>query len=713
METSRLMRGKIPNKETGIEIRKSMCSICDSANTCGLDLYVKDGVIVKVEGTLEHRPSRGTLCSKGAATRQYVYNPDRLKMPLKRTGNKGEGKFEEISWDEAYDIIVDKLRGAKAASCPESVVFYVGYPKWLRPYVQRMALTYGSPNYCTESSTCNKAMMQAIKLVYGQGAGPDIKNSNCLLVWSGNPMHSATMQAEALFNKKDVGMKLIVVDPRLTPTAALADVHLQLRPGTDGALALGMANVIVSEGLYDKEFVSKHTKGFDEYCGYIKDFTPSVVSGLTGVPARKIIEAARMYATVKPAAFMPTSSSVVHHTNGVQNYRAAMMLIGLTGNFDVRGGNVVPNPAFLDRPSGFESNLQAFSMPKLWSDLKPRMGQEEVPVWCELVDEAQAVFLPEYIAGGKQYKINTLVGFGLNHRMFADSGRVAKALMELDFFLNLDIFMTDTCKYADIVLPVCTSVERGEFKSFAGGYVIHTQPAIEPLYESISDLDFVFELSKRLGLDDDLLCKGYEASINYILEPSGMTMAELIKHPGGMQVKGAIQPEYRKYENTGFKTPSGKMEFVSGILSKYEGLEGHEPLPVYKPPKQGAETTPELFKDYPFIINAGSRLPMFVHTRTFRLPWTKMLRPRPSADINPADASRLGIKQGDAIKIITPTGEISVFANVSDMCLEGVVHMYHGYKEADVNSIISFDYQDPISGYPGFKSFLGRIEKLS
>lgn len=711
MNTDELIRGKIPCAETGIEIKKSICSICDPNCICGLDLYVKDGEIIKVEGMAEHMNSRGTLCSKGAATRQYVYSPDRLKKPLKRAGERGEGRFREITWDEAYDTITEKLLEAKTALGPESAAFYVGYSKWMRPYVQRMSFTYGSPNFCTESSTCNKAMLLAWKSIYGTGAGPDMKNANCLIVWTSNPMHSNTPVAEILFNKKDAGMKLIVVDPRLTPTAAIADIHLQLRPGTDGALALGMANVIVNENLYDIEFVEKYTHGFAEYREYIKQFTPEKTSELTGVPAEKIIAAARMYATVKPASLMPSSSAVVHCTNGAQNYRAAMMLIGLTGNFDVPGGNIPSKQSYLDIASGFDTNIVPFTMPKPWSDLKPRIGQAEVPVWCEFVDEAQAMFLPDYIINENPYPVKTLVAFGLNHRMWPDPKRMEQAMMKLDFFVNLDPFMTDSCRFADIVLPVCTSVERGEFKSYPGGYVIHTKPAVKPLYESISDLDFVFELSKRLGLDDALLSKGYEACINYILEPSGATLEESLKHPGGMVVKAQAPPEYKKYEKNGLPTPSGKMEFSSGVIAKYKNLRGHDPLPLYNPPKHSAAASPELFEKYPFIISTGARLPMFVHTRMFRLPWSRALRPEPAADINPDDAARLGIKQGDAIKIRTPEGEITVAANISEMILEGVVSMYHGYKEADVNTLISGDYLDPISAYPGFKSFLGKIEK--
>jgi len=548
--------------------------------------------------------------------------------------------------------------------------------------------------------------------IFGASAGPDVKNANCLIIWSSNPMHTTTTSAESLFDKKERGMKLIVVDPRLTPTAAIADIHLQLRPGTDGALALGMANVIISEKLYDRDFVERFSHGFDEYKEYVREFTPEKASQLTGVPAEKIIAAARMYAMVKPAAFMPSSSPVVHHTNGLQNYRAAMILVGLTGNYDVQGGNVVIKQSYTNISSGFDTNYKSFSMPKPWSALKPRIGQQEFPLWGDLVDEAQSMLVPDYILNGKPYPVKTLIGFGMNHRMWPGSKRMEKALLELDFFVNLDLFMTDTSRFADIVLPVCTSVERSEFRNYPGGFVIHTLPAIKPLYQSISDLDFIFELSKRLGLEDDLLQKGYEACLGYILEPTGMTVTELVKYPNGMMAKGFRPPLYKKYEIEGFNTPSGKMEFVSGMLSKYKELDAHDPLPVYRPPKQSAEATPELFKEYPFIINTGSRLPMYIHTRTFRLPWTNALRPKPAADLSPRDAAKLGISQGDAMRICTPTGEIIVSANISDMVLDGVVAMYHGYKEADVNSIIDGGYLDPVSGYPGFKSFLGRIEKV-
>ena len=712
MDKNRLLEGKIPCEETGIEVKKSICSICNPMSHCGLDLYVKDEKIIKVEGMKEHANSRGTLCSKGAATRQYVYNKDRLKAPMKRVGPKGSDEFEEITWEEAYQIIADKLNKTKKEIGPEANAFFVGYTKWMRPYVQRLAHSFGTPNYSTESSTCYKATYLAFKLNFGFELGPDLKNTKCAVVWSNNAFHTNTTLAEIIMNKLDAGMKLIVVDPRVSPMAARAHVHLQLKPGTDGALALGMINYIISENLYDKEFVEKYTVGFEELKEYAKEFTLEKTQEITGVPAEKIVEAAKMYAQAESAAFMPSASPVVHHTNGVQSYRAAMALIALTGNVDVMGGNLQKNVSYLDVTAGFDTNLADYLLPEKLKVMKQRHGIDDHPVWGDLTVEAQAMRLPKQILTEKPYAIKNLIGFGLNHRMWPDTNYLVSALEKLDFFVNIDIFYTDACKYADIILPACTSVERSEFKCYGNGFIIHTTPAIKPLYNSKSDLDIIFELAHYLDLDDKFILEGYEKNIDYILEPSGIKSAELKKHPSGMMAPNIKPHEFKKYEKKGFKTPSGKVEFVSQVLLKYKDSHNYDGLPIYIPSRSSKEATPEVAKDYPFIINTGSRLPMFVHSRTFRLPWTRGLRQDPCADINPEDAKELGIEQGDSIRLYTPKGEIFVKANVSSMIQKGVVSMYHGYKEANVNYLMDADYLDPISAFPGFKSFLGNIEKV-
>jgi len=679
---------------------------------CGLDLSVKGGKIIKVEGTQENPHNQGTLCSKGAALRQYVYHKDRIRTPLQRVGPRNSGRFKPISWDEALEAIAVHLNHAKGTFGPESVIFYAGYTKWMRPFLHRLAHAFGSPNYLTESSTCFQAMAMAQKLNFGIPGAPDIRNAQCLLVWSANPFYTNTCLAGRLLDAKEKGLALIVVDPRKSPMASCADIHLQLRPGTDGALALSMANVILREGLSAQDFIDEYTFGFEEYRKYVEEYPPERGEAVTGVSAEKIRAAARFYATAKPAALMPGSSSVVHHTNGVQNYRAVFSLIALTGNYDVSGGNVVHPISYLYVPAGFISRLEEFTHPKKWGEMAPRVGEDRFPVWSALVDEGQSMHLPFHIQSGKPYSVKAMLAFGINYRMWPDSDFMAKSLQKLDFIANVDLFMTESCKYADIVLPACSSVERRELRCYQERFIIYTQPAIEPLHKSRSDADIIYALAEKLDLKDPMFSAGYEASLDWILDPSGITVEELKKHPGGRAVPNPIPFVEKKYRKNGFPTPSGKMEFRSLVLEKHSKEFGYDPLPVYRPPKYSRESTPNLAGTYPLILNTGSRLPMFVHTRTFRLPWTIRLRPEPSADLNPGDGNRLGIEQGDLVRLSTPKASIVVKANLTGMVQPGVVHMYHGYAHADVNSLIEADYVDPISGFPGFKALLCKVEKV-
>jgi anaerobic selenocysteine-containing dehydrogenase len=727
----RMTKGKIPGSETGIEVRRSICAICDPVTQCGLDCYVKDGRVIKVEGTLENPQNAGTLCAKGAAQRQWVYHEDRLQTPLKRVGPRGSGQMVPISWAEALDTIAKRLQTIKATSGPESVVFYCGYPKHPRPFLQRLAMLYGSPNYCTESSACNTAAVMAWRSIYGEGAGPDLANTKCVFALGRNPFHGSTLQSRHLLDARDRGVKFIVADPRVTPLASIAEIHLQLRPGTDGALALAMANVIISEGLQDREFVSQWTRGFDEFRRYAAEFTLERAEEITGVPAAKIRDAALLYATSKPAAMMPSSSSVVHHVNGVQCERATLMLVGLTGNFDIPGGNLAVSPSWLHvSGAGFATREHKFELPRPWSELPPRVGESRFPVWTEMVDECQSMDIPRQVATGEPYPLSGLVAFGLNYRLWPDSEGFLAAIDKLDFIVDVDLFLTDSAKHADIVLPTCSSLERSELRCYPQKYVIYTTPVIEPLGESRPDFDIIFALADKLDLDyqvqaaDTGMLGGYlpsgapdfgeafEAASDWILEPSGMRVAELKTHPAGMPVPNPSPTAYRKYERSGFRTPSGKMEFSSSILEKYSDYPGIDGLPLYAEPPYGPVSSPERAKDYPFVLSTGARLPMFIHSRLFRLPWVRSLRPDAAADLNPADATALGIAQGEAIELATPTGSIRVRANLSEMIRPGDVHMFHGYSEADVNRLLEGDYLDPISGFPGYKAALCAVRKV-
>jgi anaerobic selenocysteine-containing dehydrogenase len=200
--------------------------------------------------------------------------------------------------------------------------------------------------------------------------------------------------------------------------------------------------------------------------------------------------------------------------------------------------------------------------------------------------------------------------------------------------------------------------------------------------------------------------------MDWILAPSGLTMAELGAHPGGMPVPAPLPTRERAYEERGFPTPSGKMEFASGVLERHAAQLGVDPLPAYVPPGCSAEPDAELAAEYPFVLSSGSRLPMFIHSRTYRLPWTRALRPEPAADLNPADARRLGVAQGDLIELATPAAAIRVHANLTELGQPGVVYMYHGCPEADVNLLLDAEYLDPVSGFPGYKGVRCRVTRV-
>jgi len=268
--------------------------------------------------------------------------------------------------------------------------------------------------------------------------------------------------------------------------------------------------------------------------------------------------------------------------------------------------------------------------------------------------------------------------------------------------------MTDSAKLADVVLPACTSFERSELKFYPQKYVIWTQPAIRPQWESRSDADIIFDLARYIAPDDALMGKGYEASMDWILEPTKLTVEELKKHPAGLMLKGITMPPFRKYQKQGFETPSGKMEFASTILAEL----GYDALPAFREPRLSPRSTPEVARDFPLILTTGVRLPMFQHGRAFRLEWMRVLRRYPMVDLNPQDAQERGIAQEDWVSLSTQRGSVRVRANITEIVPPGVVSMYHGYPEATVNLLIEPDYRDPVSGYPGFKSLLCQVEKL-
>lgn len=710
-ELEKRIQAKIPGEDTGIEVRPSICAICSPDKHCGLDCYVKDGQIIKIEGTQDHPYNHGKLCTKGSSNRNYLYRKDRIQTPLKRVGERGEGKFEPISWDEAYKIIAENLNRIKETYSPHSVVFYSGHCKWYRFLLQRLAYSFGSVNYGTDDSNCAAATHLANAVTVGRSAGPDLAHTNVFLGWNYSGYYSDHMSVENVRKLKERGGKVIIIDTRYTPAAKnLADVFLHVNPGTDGALALGIANVIIENGWENKEYIEKYTYGFEEYKALAAKYPLDKVAKITGVTPEQIVEVARLYATNGPAATNYSACALTHRINGFQTHRAVFCLAGITGNYDQPGGNLPIPQSWCHKPAGFTTREVEFRMCR-----KPdavRMGEGRFPIWdkYEHYQEYQAMTLQDSILHHEPYPIKAVFGMGMNLKMFPQTDAMVEAIKKLDFFVDVDLFSGFTTRYADIVLPACTTMERSELKAYGGGYFQYTKPVIPPLYESKSDANILCELAKVLGVDDPLLTAGHEACLDWIIEGTGVTIAEL-KKAEGRPVKVASKPYIPgSFIENGTTTPTGKFEFYSTSIASIDPKYGLNPLPEYEDALFD-QNDEETRTKYPFMLITGIRVPHTIHSRLHEVPWLRSLRPKPFIDVNKKDAAAMNIHDGDMMEVTSPYGRIRVMAHLTAKMKPGVLHMTHGYSEANVNCLIGKDHLDRYSGFPGLKAMRTNIRK--
>lgn len=697
-DNEKLLKAKIPCPETGIEIRHTFCSICEPSFHCGIDAYIKDGKIIKVEGIENHPLNNGMLCTKGLTSREYVYRKDRIKTPLRRTGKRGSGEFEEISWEEAYGEVAKSLLKIRQESGPESVVFFSGYVKWYRSFLQRFAHAFGSPNFGTESSTCHMATVEAWRDMVGRFSAYDTANAATYLGWAVNPFYSKPTSLLGLYAAKERGQKVVVIDPRKTPTTEkLADLHLQIRPGTDGALALGIGRIIIENDWLDHEYVENHVYGFERYAEYVKGFDLKTVCGITGLNAGDIEKTAEWYATNKPSCISQSGAPIVHHINGYQTFRSIMALSAITGNYDVKGGNFPIGDTYSHQWAGFGTKEHEFMQSNYPKNSWARIGSGRFPLWNKFINEAQITDMARQIREKTPYPIRAIMAFGLNTKMLPESRKTIEAVNSLDFVMSAELFMTDMCRYSDIVLPVCTSFEREEFKVYPGGFATYINPVIEPYYNSKPDTTIIKELADVLQLDDTLLRSGYENCVRWMLSDCRLNLDDCIKN-NGLPIKVPDAKPYTpgEYTRRGYDTPTGKFELFSTTIEKLDA-DGLDPLPVYSPPYDNGD--PE---KYPFVLSSGARLPHALHSRLHEVPWARSIRPEPMADINAHDAKQLGINHNDVITIFNDTGSITVRANPTGKMSSGNIQMYHGYREADANELVAGSHLDPYSGFPGY-----------
>ncbi len=706
MMDEKLLKAKIPCEETGIEIRHTMCDICTPGLQCGVDAYVKDGVMIKLEGTDGFPSNNGKLCAKGAAGREYQYSDDRLTQPLKRVGERGIGTFEPISWDEALDLCAEQFLKVKEEYGPEAVAWVCGYSKWLRPWLHRLTHSFGSLNFITESSACHRAEVMSFTSVFGNFMRPNAPAAKVLIAWGVNGFANNFMSAKGLSTMKAHGGTLVVIDPRYTHTMEkLADIALRPKIGSDGYIANAMANYIIQNHYTDDAFIEKYVHGFDAYKEMVSQYTMELAEEKSGIPKEKIIQIAELFAKEKDAAILP-GNGLTHHVDGFNMHRAILCLMVITGKVD-RPGTVFPAAeTFCHSPGGFKGFESEYINDVKPKNCKPPVGYERFPLWFDYINEAQGMDLARQIRTADPYPIKAMAAFGVNHKMYPESERFLKTLKELDFVMATEIFHTKLCDYADIVLPVKTSYERGEVKCYAGRFVNWTRPAVDPVGDLKDDVEVITELARRMGLDDELLKAGYEAGAEYMLRESGIEDWEAVKDaPLPTAAPNAKPYVPGSYLENPKNTPSGKIELYSETIAKYKSR-GLNPLPVCTDNEAGMDA-----EQYPFTIMTGARISTGLHSRTTRLSWLRCQTKEPALKISPEDAAALGLQENDSVRVTTEVESIVLPVHITGEFHPGEVGLYHGFDEANANSILPETLLDPYSGFPAYKQFRCRIEK--
>lgn len=703
-------------QDAPVEIKHTYCDMCNHVPKCGIAASVKDGKVVRVEAR-EGYPS-DPICAKGISSLQELYDPHRLTQPMARTNAKGTGapEWEPISWDDAYARIAAELGRVKAESGPDAVLFYCGDPKEPRGPMQRLATLFGSSTFGYESSVCAAATWICSQLVTGQlsmGSDPSDDTASCL-IWSLNPAWSQPYRFGAMMKHKERGCRFVVVDPRITPTVTgLADVHLQLRPGTDGALALGFIHIMIRDRLYDEDFVAEWTHGFDELAAYVQEFTPKRVEEITWVPAEKLEEAVRVICDNSPATLVSSSAGACHATNVGNFQRAVYSIIALTGDLDVAGGLALGSSGL---PFDYTASTAAFRLEDMYAEKglqEKRLDKDDFPVWAHYFKMIQTAHLPELVAQGK---IKAGVLLGVNAMMWPQTPQYQKALGDMEFSVAIDYYMRPwTHDYVDMVLPAAMCYERMAPPAVFGRTIFHRDPVVEPAGQCREDWRIILEIGCALGFEEECYGGSVEAALDDMYRGAGIdiTLATLREHPEGYQVPGGVKGE-RKYADgllrkdgkPGFNTPTGKVEFVSEVLKQY----GFDGLPVFEEPVHSPVSTPDEAREYPLVLNSGSRVPYYTHSKLRDLPWLRQFMPEPVVHLHPDDARERGIAEGDEVRVFNRFGEVFMKAEVANLVLPGVIDVFHGWHQADINLLTTRDF-DPITGFPPYRSGLCQVER--
>ncbi|MBI3092343.1 MAG: molybdopterin oxidoreductase family protein [Candidatus Tectomicrobia bacterium] len=656
-------------------VQRSVCPH-DCPDTCALLVQVRDGQVVKVEGDPRHPVTQGFLCAKVNHYPERLTSRDRLLEPQKRVGAKGEGRFARISWDEAVTTIAARFRAAAAEFGPESILpySYAGNEGVLanmsmdRRFFHRLGASLLDRTICTTAGRAayNATMGEALSI------DPElIPHARLLITWGANPLSTNIHYLPFWQKARENGAFTIDINVHRTRMSDASHLFLQPNPGTDAALALGLMHLIVRDGLHDVEFLRQATVGFEALEVRLKEYPPERTARITGIGVAVLEQVARRYATTRPA-LIRLGTGLQRQSNGGQTHRAIAVLPALVGAWRDLGGGICGSNA-----AAAPLNLAALHRPDLMQGRPRTINMVEL---ARVLHEAQPPIAAMFV-----YNSNPLA-------VAPNQNRVLAGLRRQDLFLAVhEQMMTETARYADILLPATMMVEHADlYKSYWHPYLMLGEKVVEPPGECKSNMEVFRLLARAMGFDEPAFRDSDEDLIRQALAGTqprlrGVSL-ERLRQEGWVKLEIGPTP----FAAGAPRTPSGKIELYSAAL---EG-QGRDPLPGYEPPAEGAERTPELIARYPLrLVNSSAK--HFCNSSFANLPTMLRKAQRPVLQLNPVDAAARGIADGDLVRVFNDRGECRLYAQVGERTKPGVAMAFktwwsaHCPEGANINRLTS------------------------
>jgi anaerobic selenocysteine-containing dehydrogenase len=622
----------------------AVCSL-DCPDQCGLLIHKEAGKIVKIEGDPSHPVTQGAICNKVRHMAERIYDPKRLRYPLKRIGRKGENRFERISWEEAIETITSRWKKLIASEGAESILPYSFYGNMGRIGTEGMDRRFfhrlGASRLLY--TICEAAGSEGYRYTMGGSFGTDPEDTvhaKLIIMWGIHAVSTNMHQVMLAEKARKNGATIVAIDVHRNRTGRWADWFIPIRPGTDAALALGIMHILFAENMTDESFLREYTVGHEELREHVRQYEPHTVSSITGVPVEDIYRLARMYGKTSPS-FIRIGNGPQHHDNGGMCIRTIACLPALTGQWLHKGGGAIKangaylehNKAALQRPDFLQADTRFINMNLLGSAL------------LELEPPIRSLYV---------YNSNPAV-------VAPHANKVRQGLAREDLFTVVhDLFLTETAMYADIVLPATSSFENTDlYHSYWHHYYQIQQPVIEPYAESKSNVEVFRLLAKGMGFEDQAFQDTEEDMIRQALDNpdnpclDGITYDRLIEK---QFIKAKVKPLFPGK----LRTPSGKIELYSKTMES----KGYPPLPIYVP-LSGDEKFPFLFIPGPnhHFLNST-----FAHNERH-----VRMENAPKLHMNAADAAALGIENGEVVRVWNERGEIELPASVGEDVLPGVV----------------------------------------